>query len=34
LPNIESILFGASSRANIESTYNYIHDFDKKKMNA
>lgn len=34
LPNIESILFGASSRANIESTYNYIHEFDKKKMNA
>lgn len=30
LPNIESILFGASSKANIESTYNYIHNFDKE----
>jgi len=28
LPNIESILFGASSRANIESTVNYINQFD------
>ncbi|HET8828796.1 MAG TPA: hypothetical protein VFM79_05620, partial [Pelobium sp.] len=34
LPNIESILFGASSKANIESTYNYIHAFDQKKVNA
>lgn len=30
LPNIESILFGASSKANIESTVNYIHQFDGK----
>ena len=30
LPNIESILFGASSRGNIEQTVNYIHQFDKK----
>lgn len=29
LPNIESILFGASSKNNIESTYRYIHEFDK-----
>lgn len=31
LPNIESILFGASSKINIESTTNYIHHFDGKK---
>lgn len=31
LPNIESILFGASSKANINQTVNYINDFDKKK---
>ena len=28
LPNIESILFGASSRANIENTISHIHHFD------
>jgi hypothetical protein len=28
LPNIESILFGASSKMNIESTASYIHQFD------
>ena len=28
LPNIESILFGASSKVNIESTASYIHQFD------
>lgn len=32
LPNIESILFGASSKANINQTVNYIHEFDKKKI--
>lgn len=31
LPNIESILFGASSKGNIESTVSYIHQFDEKK---
>ncbi|MDB5280402.1 MAG: hypothetical protein JWR61_5357 [Ferruginibacter sp.] len=31
LPNIESILFGASSKPNIVSTANYIHQFDSKK---
>jgi len=31
LPNIESILFGASSKGNIESTVNYIHQFDAIK---
>ena len=30
LPNIESILFGASSKANITQTVNYIKEFDKK----
>ena len=30
LPNIESILFGASSKANITQTVNYINDFDKR----
>jgi len=30
LPNIESILFGASSRGNINQTVNYINEFDKK----
>src|ERR1700712_4960658 len=30
LPNIESILFGASSRANIENTVANIHTFDAK----
>jgi hypothetical protein len=29
LPNIESILFGASSKANIIQTANYIREFDK-----
>ena len=29
LPNIESILFGASSKSNIESTVEYIHHFDR-----
>lgn len=32
LPNIESILFGASSKANINQTVNYINDFDKKNV--
>ncbi|HVX00540.1 MAG TPA: hypothetical protein VHA52_08925, partial [Candidatus Babeliaceae bacterium] len=32
LPNIESILFGASSRGNIEQTVGYIHEFDKKAV--
>lgn len=32
LPNIESILFGASSKANIENTVSIIHNFDKKGM--
>jgi hypothetical protein len=31
LPNIESILFGASSKTNIESTVNYIHQFDNEQ---
>jgi hypothetical protein len=31
LPNIESILFGASSKGNIESTANYIKLFDASK---
>jgi hypothetical protein len=31
LPNIESILFGASSKMNIESTASYIHQFDSIK---
>jgi predicted aldo/keto reductase-like oxidoreductase len=31
LPNIESILFGASSKANIESTVSSINLFDSKK---
>jgi len=30
LPNIESILFGASSKANIEGTANYIREYDEK----
>lgn len=34
LPNIESILFGASSRGNIESTAGYIRQFDAQKTNA
>ena len=32
LPNIESILFGASSKGNIENTVSIIHSFDKKIM--
>jgi hypothetical protein len=31
LPNIESILFGASSKANIENTVSTIHHFDEEK---
>ena len=31
LPNIESILFGASSKANIENTVETIHHFDALK---
>jgi len=30
LPNIESILFGASSKGNIEQTVGYIHEFDQQ----
>ncbi|MEP6926396.1 MAG: hypothetical protein ABI834_02115 [Ginsengibacter sp.] len=33
LPNIESILFGASSKANITQTVNYINEFDNKSDN-
>ena len=33
LPNIQSILFGASSKRNIESTVSTIRDFDKKMVN-
>jgi hypothetical protein len=32
LPNVESILFGASSKGNITQTINYIKEFDKKNM--
>ena len=32
LPNIESILFGASSRGNIHETVSLIHQFDKQKQ--
>jgi hypothetical protein len=32
LPNVESILFGASSKANIENTVATIHKFDKEKI--
>lgn len=31
LPNIESILFGASSKTNIQNTVSIINDFDKNK---
>ncbi|TDX01767.1 aldo-keto reductase family protein [Dinghuibacter silviterrae] len=34
LPNIESILFGASSRGNIENTVSYIHHYDKLKAHG
>ena len=33
LPNIESILFGASSKTNITQTVSYINHFDKLKYN-
>ncbi|MBI6118416.1 hypothetical protein [Salegentibacter maritimus] len=33
LPNIEAILFGASSKANIENTVATIHHFDSRKVN-
>lgn len=32
LPNVESILFGASSKGNIDQTVRYIHQFDESKM--
>lgn len=32
LPNVESILFGASSKANIENTVSNIRNFDKEKI--
>ncbi|MCW3117445.1 MAG: hypothetical protein JWM28_1527 [Chitinophagaceae bacterium] len=32
LPNIESILFGASSKGNIENTVSNIHHFDKTRL--
>jgi hypothetical protein len=32
LPNIESILFGASSKANIENTVSLITEFDRRKQ--
>jgi hypothetical protein len=32
LPNIESILFGASSKTNINQTVNYINEFDNKRL--
>lgn len=32
LPNIESILFGASSKGNIDQTVEYIHQFDSGKF--
>ena len=31
LPNVESILFGASSRQNIAQTVGYIREFDQQK---
>lgn len=34
LPNVESILFGASSRQNISQTVSLIHEFDKKYRNS
>ena len=34
LPNIESVLFGASSRGNIEQTVKYIHHFDSSKLKS
>ena len=32
LPNIESVLFGASSRGNIKDTVKFIHQFDSSKL--
>lgn len=32
LPNIESILFGASSKGNIDQTVDYINQFDSEKL--
>ena len=32
LPHVESILFGASSKANIENTVYNIRSFDKEKI--
>lgn len=32
LPNIESVLFGASSKGNIDNTVSIIHSFDNKMM--
>ena len=34
LPNVESILFGASSKGNIAQTASYIREFDKKYHGA
>ncbi len=34
LPNIESILFGASSKGNIDQTVSYIREFDEKRIAA
>jgi len=33
-PHVESILFGASSRANIEQTVSLIHEFDAARVPA
>jgi len=33
LPNVSSILFGASSKQNIAQTISLIHEFDEKKIN-
>jgi hypothetical protein len=32
LPNVESILFGASSKGNIQETARLIHEYDKKQL--
>jgi len=32
LPNVESILFGASSKANIDNTVSNIRNFDREKI--
>ena len=34
LPNIESILFGASSKGNIDQTVSYIREFDERRIAA